>query len=232
MKILIVDDDPVFSDLLARFLEGRGYQAATAAGGAEALGLLPTFAPEAVILDIMMPGMDGWEAIRRLRAAAGPGLPVLFITARGEQADVLKGLRLGADDYLKKPFDLEELALRLAAILRRAHAGPDEAAAGRFDDGYLRIDPDRRLATVEGRPIHLTPTEGRLLGYLLANRGRPLPHRELLHEVWGPGYEDDTPNLQVYIRYLREKLEPDPGQPRYLRTVRGRGYCFGEEGVA
>lgn len=224
MKILIVDDDPIFCGLLGRFLAGRGYEAVTAAGGEEALRLLPEQAPDAVILDVMMPGMDGWETMRQLRAAAAT-VPVIFLTALGEQADVLAGLGLGADDYIKKPFDFEELALRLAAVLRRARLGA--AAPAAYSDSYLRIDPERQTAFADGQPVHLTPTEYRLLSYLAARPGRPVSHRELLREVWGPGYEDDLPNLQVYVRYLREKLEPDPRQPRYLHTVRGVGYRFG-----
>lgn len=228
MKILIVDDDPVFCSLLAHFLAGRGYQPVTATGGEEALHLFLEHAPDAVILDVMMPDVDGWETMRRLRAA-GRDAPVIFLTARGEQADVLRGLGLGADDYIKKPFDFEELALRLAAVLRRTQPGGEgrQSREGGFDDGYLRIDPDRQIAFAAGRPVHLTPTEYRLLSYLAARPGRPVPHRELLRAVWGPGYEDDLPNLQVYVRYLREKLEPDPRQPRYLHTVRGVGYRFG-----
>jgi len=151
--------------------------------------------------------------------------PVLFITALGQQEDIIEGLRLGADDYLTKPVDLTELELRVAAVLRRSQpAAAVEPEA--FDDGYLRVDAGRHAVTAGGNPIRLTPTEFRLLAYLIANRDRAMTHAELLREVWGPAYTEDVANLQVYIRYLREKLEEDPRQPRYIATAWGIGYRF------
>ena len=176
-----------------------------------------------------MPGMDGWEVCRRLRETSDT--PVIMLTARGTQDDVIQGLSTGADDYIKKPFDLRELELRIDAVLRRSQAraaGDADAAGTMFDDGWLVIDPDRRVVLRGGMPVHLTPTEFRLLIYLVERRDRPIPHNELLREVWGPAYVDETANLAVYIRYLREKVEETPANPRYICTEWGMGYRFSD----
>ncbi len=179
--------------------------------------------PDLVLLDVMMPGMDGWEVIKRLRGTSD--VPVLFLTGKGAAEDVVQGLKLGADDYIKKPVSLEELGLRVAAVLRRARK--EEAPLEFFDDGYLRVDVARRLVTLKGEPIKLTPTEFRLLSYLVRHRNRAVPRQELLTEVWGPAYAEDVSNLQVYIRYLREKLGDTGDPPRYIQTTWGVGYRFG-----
>ena len=151
-----------------------------------------------------------------------------MLTARGTQEDVIQGLSTGADDYVKKPFDLRELELRIEAVLRRSQSGAGDAAddSNVFDDGWLMIELDRRVVLRGGQPVHLTPTEFRLLSYLVRRRGSPIPHQELLREVWGPGYSEETANLAVYIRYLREKLEATPANPRYICTEWGTGYRF------
>ncbi len=224
MLLLIIEDDITLSRLLASHLQSLGYTALTAASGPEGLRLAQEAKPDLVILDVMMPTMDGWEVCRRLRAASD--VPILMLTAKGAQEDVIQGLELGADDYIKKPFDLRELELRIEAILRRGGSARGDET-GVYDDGVLRIDLERRFVTRQGQPVHLTPTEFRLLAYLLRRRGRVVPHVELLTEVWGPEYAEDTANLSVYVRYLREKLEEVPGEPRYICTEWGVGYRFG-----
>jgi DNA-binding response OmpR family regulator len=237
MKLLLIEDDAILVRAVAIGLGRRGYEVQSAADGPAGLALAAAWAPDLVILDVMMPGMDGWEVLRRLRERADT--PVIMLTARGTQADVIRGLTLGADDYVKKPFDMNELALRVEAVLRRSRARKAEAdaaaaagagagAGGIFDDGRLRIDLARRTVLCGGQPVHLTPTEFRLLACLVRQRGRPVTHAELLGEVWGPGYADETANLAVYIRYLREKLEETPAAPRYICTEWGIGYRFSD----
>jgi DNA-binding response OmpR family regulator len=223
LRLLIIEDDLTLNSLLAAYLGNRGYEIRSARDGEEGLRLAEEEQPNLVILDIMMPGMDGWETCRRLRQTSQ--MPILMLTAKVGQEDVIQGLELGADDYLKKPFDLKELELRVQAILRRSSAPAAEPAAI-YDDERLHVDVERRLVMLEGRPVHLTPTEFRLLGYLVGHRDRAVPHEELLAEVWGPEYTDDTAILSVYIRYLREKLEEKPGQPRHICTEWGVGYRF------
>jgi two-component system, OmpR family, KDP operon response regulator KdpE len=224
LKLLIIEDDITLSRLLGGHLQSRGYEVMTATGGAEGLRLAREAMPDLVILDVMMPGMDGLEVCRHLRATST--VPILMLTAKGAQEDVIQGLELGADDYLKKPFDLRELELRIKAILRRSEEGPGDQA-NVYDDGSLRVDLERRLVLRQGQRVHLTPTEFRLLSYLLRHKGRVVPHEELLTEVWGPEYIQETANLSVYVRYLREKLESAPGDPRYIFTEWGIGYRFG-----
>jgi DNA-binding response OmpR family regulator len=224
VKLLIIEDDITLSRLLAGHLQSLGYDVVTAPGGAEGIRLAKEITPDLVILDVMMPGMDGWAVCRHLRSTSTT--PILMLTAKGAQEDVIQGLELGADDYLKKPFDLRELELRIAAILRRSEGMPGDPG-NLYDDGTLQVDLERRLVLRHGQRIHLTPTEFRLLSYLLRNRGRVVPHDELLTEVWGPEYIQETANLSVYVRYLREKLESAPGEPRYIVTEWGVGYRFG-----
>jgi DNA-binding response OmpR family regulator len=229
MKLLLIEDDAILARTVTTGLLRRGYEVRTTADGPAGLALAATWAPDLVILDVMMPGMDGWEVCRRLRER--DDTPVIMLTAKGTQADVIQGLTLGADDYIKKPFDIEELALRAEAVLRRARAretNVDADAGAIFDDGRLRIDLERRVVQRDGRPVHLTPTEFRLLACLMRQHGRFVTHGELLREVWGPGYADETANLAVYIRYLREKLEETPASPQYICTEWGIGYRFTE----
>lgn len=223
MKILIVEDDETLAALIRTFMHAKGYETCVTGSGEEALQIIPAEKPDLILLDIMMPGIDGRQVLAELRKTWQT--PVLFITALGQQEDIIEGLRLGADDYLTKPVDLTELELRVAAVLRRSQpaAAPEPEI---FDDEYLRVDLDRHAVAAGGNPIRLTPTEFRLLAYLIANRDRAVPHAELLREVWGPAYVEDVANLQVYIRYLREKLEEDPRQPRYIATAWGIGYRF------
>jgi two-component system KDP operon response regulator KdpE len=223
VKLLIIEDDATLARAVAIGLGLRGYDVRTAGDGPTGLQLAAEWEPDLVILDIMMPGMDGWEVCRRLRETSDT--PVIMLTAKGLQEHVIRGLTLGADDYVKKPFDLRELELRVEAVLRRPRPREAEESAV-FDDGRLRIDLERRLVLRGGEPVHLTPTEFRLLACLVRGRGRPVAHQELLRVAWGPGYVEETANLAVYIRYLREKLEETPGSPRYICTEWGVGYRF------
>jgi two-component system KDP operon response regulator KdpE len=229
LKILIIEDDATMNALLGGYLRSRGFDILHAYGANEGLKLAIAEKPDLVILDVMMPEIDGWQAMNRLRESSS--VPVIFVTAKGTQDDVVHGLQLGADDYVKKPFDLQELELRVNAVLRRSTTKTDPPPEV-FDDGYLRIDVTRRSVAVRGRPIRLTPTEYRLLTYLLGRRGRPVPHDELLREVWGPAYVQEQANLHVYVRYLREKIEENPRRPIYICTAWGVGYLFGEPAAA
>jgi DNA-binding response OmpR family regulator len=223
LRILIIEDDLTLSQLLAGHFSAKGFEAHSAPDGQEGLRLAYETHPDLVILDIMMPGMDGWQVCQRLREMSN--VPILILTAKGEQEDLIRGLKLGADDYVKKPFDLTELELRIEAISRRIQSAPSNEPEV-FDDGTLKIDLERRLVMRGGRAVHLTPTEFRLIGYLIRNRDRTVPHDELLREVWGPQYAEDTANLSVYVRYLREKIEALPGDPDYILTEWGVGYRF------
>jgi DNA-binding response OmpR family regulator len=225
LKLLIIEDDVTLNQLLTGHLRSVGYEVYAATGGLEGLEIAEKMKPALVILDVMMPGMDGWAVCRHLRSTST--VPILMLTAKGAQEDVIQGLELGADDYLKKPFDLRELELRIEAVLRRAGAKPGDRG-NFYDDGTLRIDLERRLVSLRGQPVHLTPTEFRLLSYLLRQQGRVVPHAELLTEAWGPEYIEDTGSLSVYVRYLREKLESVPGDPHYIFTEWGVGYRFGD----
>jgi DNA-binding response OmpR family regulator len=226
VKLLIVEDDPTLNGLMCEYLVSQGYTTLSATRGEEALKLAEKGEPDLVLLDIMMPGMDGWEVIRQVRGRSN--VPVLFVTGKGTTEDVIQGFKLGADDYVKKPVSLEELGLRVAAVLRRAHSV--ESTSDSFDDGQLQIDTARRTVTLNGQPVRLTPTEFRLLSYLVRHRDRAVPRAELLTEVWGPLYAEDVSNLQVYIRYLREKLGDISETPRYIHTTWGIGYRFGSAG--
>jgi two-component system KDP operon response regulator KdpE len=221
MRILVVEDDATLQALMSIYLSGRGYEVVTACDGAEALAQVADARPDLVLLDVMMPGMDGWETIVELRRKST--VPVIFLTALGNEEEVVRGLELGAEDYLRKPVGMKELATRIATVLRRARG---ERAPGAYVNGPLYIDLLAHRVELNGEAVHLTPTEFRLLSYLMANEGRPVSHRELLREVWGPEYADDTASLQVYVRYLREKIEPDPKKPVHIVTEWGIGYKF------
>ncbi len=174
-----------------------------------------------------MPEMDGWEVCQRLRYICDT--PILILTAVDERDGVIRGLSIGADDYVLKPCTFEELKARIRALLRRA-AGTSGLRQNVYDDGNLRIDFSEGTVSRQGEPVPLTPTESRLLLYLVSHRGRVIPHQELLNHVWGPAYADETGYLSVYIRYLRQKIEDDPANPRYIRTRWRVGYYFATNG--
>jgi two-component system response regulator MprA len=224
VKVLVVEDDPSVRESLRRSLAFNGYQVALAADGVDGLAALERERPDVVVLDVMMPRMDGLETCRRMRAA-GIDLPVLMLTARDEVSDRVAGLDAGADDYLPKPFALEELLARLRALLRRAPdaGGADEAL--RFAD--LTLDRATREVTRGERPIHLTRTEFALLEMLLLHPRRVLTREQLLEEVWGYDFPTTANSLEVYVGYLRRKTE-EGGEPRLVHTVRGVGYVLRE----
>jgi DNA-binding response OmpR family regulator len=228
-KVLIIDDDPGLLTLLQLGLERDGFIVTTAESGKEGLRRAYEVRPDVIVLDVMMPEMDGWATCQRLRSMCDT--PIIMLTARADQADVLKGLSLGADDYITKPCSFDELKARIRTVLRRARTGSDEDWRTVFDDDNLRIDLENGSVTRRGEPIHLTPIESRLLLYLVSQKGRIVPHRELLVSIWGPEYAEELSYLSVYIRYLRRKIEDNPSKPRYIRTRWRMGYYFADGGL-
>ena len=228
-KILVVDDDTGLLTLLQLGLEREGFTVVTADNGKDGLRRAYETRPDVVILDIAMPGMDGWQVCQRLRNMCDT--PIIMLTARSDQKDVLKGFSLGVDDYLTKPCSFEELKARIYTVLRRARAGSDDTWRDVYDDGTLRIDLKDGTVARQGQVLNLTPTESRLLLCLVGRKGQIVPHRELLVSVWGPEYAEEVGYLSVYIRYLRRKVEDDPSNPRYIHTRWGVGYYFAGNGI-
>jgi two-component system KDP operon response regulator KdpE len=224
--ILIVDDEKRMVEFIRMNLELEGYRVSTAANGLEALQRVRDDLPDLVLLDVMMPQMDGFEALQRIREVST--VPVIMVTVRGEESDLARGLELGADDYVAKPFSPRELLMRIKAVLRRAEM-PSAAAQGRIvvDDG-LTIDTAKREVIVRGQVVRLRPTEYRLLYHLVQNAGWVMTHEMLLSKVWGPEYREEAGYLRLYITYLRQKIEEDPAHPHYILTERGVGYRFKE----
>lgn len=223
-KILVIDDDSGLLTLLKMGLERDGFAVTTAKSGKEGLRKAYETQPDAIILDIMMAEMDGYATCQRLRHVCDT--PIIMLTAKSSGKDIVRGLSLGADDYIVKPCSLEELKARIHTILRRQDQSLPTVRNEGFNDGVLEIDPHTRTVRRQGEMIELTPTESRLLMYLVSRRGRIIPHRELLVNVWGPEYVDEIKYLSVYIRYLRQKLEDDPSDPHYIRTRWKVGYYF------
>ena len=226
MKILVVDDAPdVIEAVTISFtLQWREVEVIGASGGEEALDVLGEEHPDLVLLDIAMPGMDGFETLKRIRELSD--VPVIMLTAKDSVLDKVKGLELGADDYVTKPFDHLELLARVKAVLRRLDMPQPVSRAPSFSSGDLAIDFASRQVTVKGEPVALTAIEYKLLYHLVRNAGRVLPHETLLAKVWGREYTDEIDYLRVYMRRLRRKIEDDPDEPRYLLTERGVGYRF------
>jgi DNA-binding response OmpR family regulator len=220
-RLLVVDDDPTVSDVVRRYLERAGYTVALAADGPTALHQFARDRPDLVVLDLMLPGIDGLEVCRRLRATA-PDLPVVMLTALGEEADRVLGLELGADDYVTKPFSPRELVLRIQSVLRRATPPTDP---GTLTDGDLELDVARRVARLRGAELALTVREFDLLAHLMRNPGKAFRRTELLEAVWGWTFGDHS-TVTVHVRRLREKIEDDPAQPRRIVTVWGVGYRY------
>jgi len=225
-RVLVVDDDPQLREALSRALELDDYQVATANNGAQALEAIGQQRPDVVVLDVMMPYVGGLDVCRTLRERKDR-LPILVLTARDEVGDRVAGLDAGADDYLTKPFALDELRARLRALLRRTTPDDDSAAALRYDD--LTLDPAARTVHRGDRPIDLTRTEYALLELLMRNAGRPLPRDVIMERVWGWESEPTSNSLEVFIGYLRRKTESD-GEPRLIHTVRGVGYVLRSDG--
>jgi two-component system KDP operon response regulator KdpE len=222
--ILVVDDEARMVRFVRMNLELEGFQVVEANDGVEALEKVRDALPDLVLLDVMMPGMDGFETLARLREIST--VPVIMLTVKGEETDRIRGLELGADDYVTKPFSPRELASRIRAVLRRAEMpSPVARTAIRVDD-HLEIDFRQREVIVGGERVRLRPTEYRLLYHLVNNAGWIMTHEMLLSKVWGYEYRDETGLLRLYITYLRQKIEPDPAHPRYIFTERGVGYRF------
>jgi len=222
--VLVVDDEPRMTRFIRMNLELEGYRVVEACNGLEALDKVRTDLPDLVILDVMMPELDGFETLEMLREVSN--VPVIMLTVRADEDDKVRGLELGADDYVTKPFGARELASRVKAVLRRTR-GPvaPEKAILRIDD-RLSVDFNNREVIVEGQRIKLRPTEFRLLYHLIENTGWVVPHETLLAKVWGYEYREEIHYLRLYVAYLRQKIEPDPSRPRYIFTERGAGYRF------
>lgn len=220
--VLLIDDDEILVELLSEHLETAGYGVLTAGGGPQGLRLAREAQPDLVVLDVMMPGMDGWEVCRRLRQHSS--IPIIFLTAKDQEIDKLRGFRLGVDDYVTKPFSFAELVARVGAILSRTQRST--APQHQIRSGDLLIDLERRLVTVGGEVVELTPTEYRLLETLARHASRPLPTERLLREVWGPQYAGEVDYVKHFVWALRKKIEADPGAPQHILTERGFGYRF------
>ncbi|MEW6142561.1 MAG: response regulator transcription factor [Chloroflexota bacterium] len=223
-KIFLVDDETKLLRLVRANLEPAGYEVLTATDAAAALKLLEMEAPDLVILDIMLPDMDGYEVCQRVREISD--VPIIFLTAKAQDTDKVKGLRLGADDYITKPFNIEELLARIENVMRRARPPERDNAHGAVTYGDVSIDFLRRRVCVRGKEIALTLTEYKLLSCLISNAGRVMLHGELLNRVWGPEYHDELEYLRAYILHLRRKIEDDPSQPKYIMSKPGIGYMF------
>ena len=222
--ILVVDDEERIVRFITMNLELEGFRVIAAFSGMEALRRVREDLPDLVLLDVMMPELDGFETLRLLRESSD--VPVIMLTVRSDEEDVVRGLELGADDYVTKPFGIRELTSRIRAVLRRAGApATPESAVLKIDD-YLSVDYNRREVIVGGKRVKLRPTEFRLLYHLIENAGWVVPHETLLSKVWGYEYRDEIHYLRLYITYLRKKIEPDPAHPRYILTERGVGYRF------
>ena len=223
-KILLVDDDPVLSELVSYILTSEGYEAIVANDGEEGLRKFQASNPDLVVLDVTMPEMDGFEVCRRMRILSS--VPVIMLTAQGAEDSIVKGLDMGADDYVTKPFQLKPFMARVRANLRRANAPQPQYGKVTYSDEYLMVDLESHKVTIKGEPVKLTPTEYKLLAVLVKNRGRILEFRSLLEQVWGFEYIDDIDYLRVYIWHLRRKIEPDPKNPTYLHNELSIGYRF------
>lgn len=223
-RILVVDDEPRMIHFIRLNLEHDGFEVVEATSGSEALEQYRDHLPDLILLDVMMPDLDGFETLRLIREIST--VPVIMLTAKGEEEDRVRGLELGADDYITKPFSPRELVSRVRAVLRRTEMPGKPVHEIIEVDDRLKIDFDRREVWVEGELVKLRPTEYRLLYHLVKNAGWVVPHEQLLAKVWGYEYRDETHYLRLYINYLRKKLEEDPSSPRYILTERGVGYRF------
>jgi len=223
---LVVDDEQKLVDLVRAIMEKEGYNVVEAHNGYQAVEKVRETLPDAVLLDVMMPEMDGFEALKEIRQASN--VPVIMLTVQATENDKVRGLELGADDYVAKPFDHRELASRVKAVLRRA-ALPSSVSKSEGQvkiDDYLQIDFDKREVVAGGKRQKLRPTEYKLLYHLVSNAGKLMSHEQLLTKVWGREYRDDEQLLRLYITYLRQKIEADPSHPRYILNERGLGYRF------
>jgi two-component system alkaline phosphatase synthesis response regulator PhoP len=223
-RILVVDDERGLVRIIRLNLEQDGFEVFEANNGAQAMDRLRAVIPDLILLDVMMPDLDGFTVLRMIREVGNT--PVIMLTAKGEEADKVKGLELGADDYVTKPFSPKELTSRIRAVLRRGNfAGESEEGVVEVD-GRLKIDFGRHQVFIDGGEVKLRPTEYRLLNHLVKNAGWVLTHDQILQKVWGYEYQNEPHYVRLYINYLRNKLEKDPSNPQYILTERGIGYRF------
>ncbi len=223
-KILAVDDEQRMVRFIQLNLEQDGFEVVTAYNGKEALEQVRTQLPDLILLDIMMPDINGFEVLKKIREVNN--VPVIMLTAKGEEDDRIQGLELGADDYITKPFSPRELVSRIRAVLRRTKSFKEDQVDQIIVDDRLTIDFSRREVWVEGKKVDLRPTEYRLLYHLVQNAGWVNTHEQLLSKVWGFEYQDEPHYVRLYVNYLRKKLEEDPSNPKYILTERGVGYRF------
>ena len=222
-RLLVIEDEESFSDALRYLLTREGFEVALAATGPEGLNAFERGGADLVLLDVMLPGMPGTEVCRELRMRSD--VPIIMVTARDSEVDKVVGLELGADDYVTKPFSARELVARIRAVLRRRDPAVD-VAPSTVEAGPVRVDTDRHVVTVRGKPVALPLKEFELVELLVRNAGRVLTRGQLIDRVWGSDYVGDTKTLDVHVKRLRSKIEPDPSAPRHLVTVRGVGYKF------
>jgi two-component system response regulator RegX3 len=223
-RVLVVEDEESISDPLSYLLRQEGFEVAVAATGPDGLAEFERSGADIVLLDLMLPGLSGTEVCRTLRAKSS--VPVIMLTARDSEIDKVVGLELGADDYVTKPFSARELVARVRAVLRRRGGEQEEASPSALSARHVRMDVERHVVTVDGRHVQLPLKEFELLEMLLRNAGRVLTRSQLIDRVWGADYVGDTKTLDVHVKRLRAKIEPDPGAPQHLVTVRGLGYKF------
>ncbi len=222
-RVLVVEDEDSFSDALSYMLRREGYEIVVASSGPDALAAFDRNGADLVLLDLMLPGLSGTEVCRALRQRSN--VPIIIVTARDSEVDKVVGLELGADDYVTKPFSSRELVARIRAVMRRG-AEPDELLTNAIEAGPIRMDVERHTVSVDGAAVSLPLKEFDLLELLLRNAGRVLTRGQLIDRVWGADYVGDTKTLDVHVKRLRAKIEPDPANPKYLVTVRGLGYKF------
>ncbi|MGH2461654.1 MAG: response regulator transcription factor [Chloroflexota bacterium] len=223
-RVLVADDEPDLLYAIKLYLEDEGYIVFTAMNGYEALEILKERIPDVVVLDVLMPDLDGFEALKQIREASN--VPVIMLTVKGEEADKVRGLGLGADDYVTKPFSQRELLSRIQAVVRRAEMPRSLPKTQIQIDAHLVVDFARGEVYRDGTKVPLTPTEYRLLYHLVSNPGRVLTNETLLVRVWGREYREEDHYVRLYISYLRQKIETDPAHPKYIQTEKGLGYRF------
>ena len=223
-SILVVDDERVVTEVVERYLSLENYEISLASDGPEALRIAQEWAPDLIVLDLMLPGVDGLEVCRRIRKESE--VPIIMLTAKGEEADRIVGLEIGADDYVVKPFSPRELVARIKSVLRRTAAGPAQSMGGTLRFGGCTINPQTRVMSSNDREVQLTSKEFDLLFFLASHSGQVFTREQLMDQVWDFTYAGDLSTVTVHIRRLREKVEPDPVKPKYIKTVWGVGYKF------
>ena len=223
-RILVVEDEESFSEALSYMLRKEGFEVASCVNGPDGIAEFERNGADLVLLDLMLPGLSGLEVCRQLRQNSD--VPVIMLTAKDGEVDKVVGLEIGADDYVTKPFSARELLARIRAVLRRRGEAADDMGNGVLESGPVRMDVDRHVVTVNGETASMPLKEFELLEFLLRNSGRVLTRGQLIDRIWGSDYVGDTKTLDVHVKRLRAKVEPDPGKPKHLLTVRGLGYKF------